>query len=163
MTDTFAITEDELRTAAWRGVLYSLIGSAITAVIFYTMGAVFEELFLATLFSHGIIGFASGRAMHASFEYPEQLPSRVLAVLFTLFGILALPHFIFALFATFDLGNPLIALSPSALFQTTAAQLTSLPTLFAMGDPLSALFALLTPIIGCAIAWKSVTPSHDDD
>ncbi len=147
---------EEWIAVSWRGGLYVLGAAILTSLAIMLLGEVLEELFLASLFMYAGIGWAAGVAMQHTFTYSEQLPVKVLAVLFTLLGILV-SKFVSGLITTlYYLGVPVGDALMMSIMDFGPVQLDTFMWIISFSDPVSSVMLLAAPLIAVAIAWRAV-------
>lgn len=158
MTDQlYAITPDELQSAAWRGGLYTVGAALCTGIILALFGELLGDVPIMSLCIYTLVGYAAGSAMQRSFTYSGQLPVRVLAVLFTLLGIMVTKLLSTMIFLVFMAATPLLEAVMISASGFGIAQLEWLSWVISFEEPFGAAMMLATPIIGCVVAWKMTT------
>lgn len=158
---TYAITPKELQSAAWRGSLYTLVAAIITGAAIMLLGEALEEIFIATLATFAGVGWASGSAMRHAITQGDQLPARVLAVLFSLLGILGAKFFMSLFILTFSLELPPVEALTETISGFGPMQINWLLGVISFEEPISSIMRIVTPLIGCAVAWRSTTSQGD--
>lgn len=158
----YAMTPEELQSAAWRGTLYTTIAALCTSIALALFGEVLGDVPIMSLCIYTGVGWAAGKAMQRSFAYGAQLPVHVLAMLFALLGIMATKFLSTLFFLVFMADTPIHEGLMMRLGSFGFEQLEWLSWVISFENPFSAMMMLATPVIGCVVAWKmTASDSHE--